>query len=359
MEAGLFLSFIGDDGVNVLVVQRQSLVAGVDFSLSVYARVIETLDWLRDQRLIQYACCGESEDAIFNVLKWADAVIFSKHFSDKAITIARAAKEAGCITLLDIDDLVTEFPAYSGGRSARPRCGLTEMLRLMDSVTVANAHLQDAVRPLREDCVLIPNGIYVEKYPVPTMEEVYPPRCVFTNADYLKMSNFKHDFVRVLQDFHETHPEVVMDFFGDPFPELVSLPFIHYTRRIPYMEYINCLARNGYCFAITPLGAGEDEESLRFNRCKNPFKFLNYGVAGIPCIFSASDIYKECVVHGQTGLLVENSRRAWQDAMELLFEDAALRATIRQNCYRTVCERYHIEASARLCYALMGGEQNR
>ena len=99
---------------------------------------------------------GESEDAIFNVLKWADAVIFSKHFSDKAIAIAKAAKEAGCITLLDIDDLVTEFPAYSGGRSARPRCGLTEMLRLMDSVTVANTHLQDAVRPLREDCVLIP-----------------------------------------------------------------------------------------------------------------------------------------------------------------------------------------------------------
>lgn len=338
--------------MNVLVVQRQSLVAGVDFSLSVHARLIEAMDWLRDQGLIQYACCGESEDAVFGVLQWADAVIFNKHFSERAIALAQAARRAGCVTILDLDDLVTAFPSYSGG-AARTRNTFIEMLGLMDHVTVANARLLEEMRPLRDDCVLMPNGIYVEKYPPPIMEEVYPPRCVFTNADYLKIQSFKHDFVRLLQDFHDAHPEVVMDFFGDPFPELACLPFIHYTRRIPYAEYIRCLARNGYCFAITPLGAAEDEESLRFNQCKNPFKFLNYGVAGIPCIYSASDIYRECVVHGKTGLLVENNRRSWRDAMELLFENAPLRAEIQRNCYRTVCEHYHIEPAARLCYGMM------
>ncbi len=342
--------------MNVLVVQRQSLVAGVDFSLSVYARIIEAMDWLRDRGLIQYACCGESEDAIFSMLKWADAVIFNKHFSDKAIAIARAAKEAGCVTVLDLDDLVTAFPGYSCGISAKVQCGLTEMLTLMDSVTVSNTHLLESMQHLREDCVLIPNGIYVDKYPDPVMEEAYPPRCVFTNADHLKIQTFKQDFVRLLQDFHKAHPEVLIDFFGDPFPELTCLPFIHYTRRIPYTEYINCLARNGYCFAITPLGGDEDKESLRFNQCKNPFKFLNYGVAGIPCIFSASDIYKQCVVHGKTGLLVENNCRDWRDAMELLFSDMYLRAEIKLNCYRTVCEQYYIESAARLCYALMSGD---
>ncbi|MDR1396724.1 MAG: hypothetical protein LBJ14_03210 [Desulfarculales bacterium] len=339
--------------MNVLVIQRQSLVAGADFSLSVYARIIEAMDWLRDQGMIQYACCGESERAVFGMLNWADAVIFSKHFSDKAIAIARAAKKAGCVTILDLDDLVTAFPSYSGGNAAQRQGGFSVMFDIMDHITVANSRLLEAMRPARGDCRLAPNGIYVEKYPKPLMEEAYPPRCVFTNADYLKVQAFKYDFIHLLQDFHAAHPEVVMDFFGDPFPELTSLPFIHYTQRIPYAEYIRCLARNGYCFAVTPLGAEEDEESLYFNQCKNPFKFLNYGIAGIPCIFSASNIYTECVVHGHTGLLVNNTRHAWSESMELMFEDTLLRATIKENSYRTVCEQYHIEPAARLYYELL------
>lgn len=336
--------------MNVLVVQRQSLVAGVDFSLSVHARIIETMDWLRDQGLIQYACCGESDKSILCVIKWADVVVFNKHFSSGAIALARVAKQAGCVTLLDIDDLVTAFPSYSGGKGTAQQNGFTEMLGSMDFVTVSNAHLLEALRPLRSDCVLMPNGIYVEKYPAPIMEEVYPPRVVFTNADYLKIQAFKHDFIRVLQDFHDTHPEVVFDFFGDPFPELSCLPFIHYTRRIPYEEYISCLARNGYCFAITPLGAEEDVESFRFNQCKNPFKFLNYGVAGIPGIFSDCDIYCDCVEQNYSGILVSNTYDAWFAAMELLLYDTELRETIKINSYNAVCDIYHIKFAASQYY---------
>lgn len=344
--------------MNVLVVQRQSLVAGVDFSLSVYARIIEAMDWLRDHGLVQYACCGESEDAVFSVLKWADAIVFNKHFSDKAIEIAHAARQAGCVTLLDLDDLVTAFPSYSGGTAQKQQRRFTEMLGLMDHVTVANTRLLEAIHPLRDDCVLVPNGIYVEKYPEPIMEEAFPPRCVFTNADYLKMRTFKPEFIRMLQEFHDDHPDVVMDFFGDPFPELTSLPFIHYTRRTPYLEYIHCLARNGYCFAITPLGGAEDEESYSFNQCKNPFKFLNYGLAGIPCIFSDCSIYTDCVEHGVTGLLVKNTRKEWRDAMELMLNDVSLRTDIKENSYRTVCEKHHIEPAARQCYGLLNLEKD-
>ena len=339
--------------MNVLVVQRQSLVAGVNFSLSVHARIIEAMDWLRDQGMIEYACCGESEEVIFTVLKWADAVIFNKHFSDRAVAIAHAAQKAGCVTLLDLDDLVTAFPSYSGGASAKKQNRFAEMIELMDCVTVSNTRLLEAVRPLRPDCVLMPNGIYVEKYPEPVMEEAYPPRCVFTNADYLKIQYFKNEFISLLQNFHDAHPEVIMDFFGDPFPELTSLPFVHYTRRIPYAEYIQCLAQNGYCFAITPLGAQEDEESLAFNRCKNPFKFINYGIAGIPCIYSDADIYADCIENGHTGLLVKNTRDSWQAAMELMFTNIQIRTHIRENSYKIICNKYHISPAAQICYNLL------
>ena len=341
--------------MNVLVVQRHSLVAGADFSLSVHARIIEAMDWLRDQGMIQYAVCGEQDESISRVLRWADAVMFSKHFSDRAIAIAREARHSECLTLLDLDDLVTAFPSYSGGAANREQAEFETMLGLADYVTVANSRLMESILPLRGDCVLAPNGMYAEKYPSPLMADAYPPRCVFTNADYLKIHVFKRDFIRLLQDFHDAHPEVGMDFFGDPFPELASLPFVHYTRRIPYAEYMHCLARNGYCFALTPLGAEEDAESLLFNRCKNPFKFLNYGIAGVPGIYSDCDIYRDCVEHKRTGLLAKNTYDEWYASMELLLADARLRDTIRNYCYQTVCSEYHIRHAALQFHALLQG----
>lgn len=331
--------------MNVLVVQRQSLVAGVNFSLSVYARIIEAMEWLADHGLAAHAVCGEHDEAFGKALRWADVVIFNKHFSDNALLLAAHAKKAGCLTILDLDDLVTDFPAYSGGSSTM-NTTFMQMLAGVDRVTVANERLLEAIRPLRQDCTLIPNGIYVEKYPVPVMEEASPPRCVFTNADYLKMQSFKREFIRVLQDFHAAHPEVIFDFFGDPFPELASLPFLHYTRRIPYTEYIRCLAKTGYCFAITPLGCAEDAANQRFNECKNPFKYLNYGVAGIPGIFSDSIIYRECVKNCLTGFIIPNSYEAWRNTMELLYLDDALRYSMREKIYTTVKDRYHISITA-------------
>jgi hypothetical protein len=340
--------------MNVLVVQRQSLVAGVGFSLSVYARIIEAMDWLRDQGRIQYAVCEENEDAVHRILRWADAVIFNKHFSERALDIARTARARNCITLLDLDDLVTAFPTYSGGaKGGDNNALLRKMLDLMDVVTVANAHLQKEILPLRADCVLVPNGIYAEKYPEPVMTESHPPRCVFTNADYLKLDAFRPDFIRVLQDFYSAHPEVVLDFYGDPFPELLSLPFIHYTGRIPYSEYIRCLAHGGYCFALTPLGGDEDAKNLRFNRCKNPFKFLNYGIAGIPGIYSDCEIYRDCIADDETGLLVGNNYEYWLCAMEYLLDNLSRREAIRSAGYQRVREDHHIcKAAASFCTLL-------
>ncbi|MDR1243413.1 MAG: glycosyltransferase [Deltaproteobacteria bacterium] len=339
--------------MKILVVQRDSLVAGVNFSLSVYARVVEAMDWLRDQGKIQYAVCGENEEAIFPALRWADAVIFNKHISAGAVRIAEEARKRGLRTLLDFDDLVTAFPAYSAGADEHEKFFPGEMLGLMDVVTVANARLRKEISPLRDDCVLVPNGIYAEKYPKPVMEEASPPRCVFTNADYLKIDRFRRGFTRVLQDFHQLHPEITFDFFGDAFPELLSLPFIHYTRRIPYSEYINCLARTGYCFAITPLGGKEDAANLRFNRCKNPFKFLNYGIAGIPAVYSSTDIYDECIDNGVTGLIAKNDYASWMEKLEYMYADANFRRKIKYTSYNCIYAKYHIRESANKFFDLI------
>jgi len=340
--------------MNVLIVQRQSLVSGACFSLSVYARIIEAMDWLRDMNYLQYAVCNENDPTIFRILQWAHVVIFCKHISSLALKIAQKAHEYGCITLLDIDDWIFTFPKYSGGclQGDVRKTNICNMLDSVDIITVANEHLKNEISKICNNVTLIPNGIYVERYPELNMEEQYPPRVIFTNADFLKICNFKHEFLRVLQDFSNTYPQVIFDFYGDPFPEIYSLPFMHYTCRTPYSDYIDCLANSGYCFAVTPLGGNEDPDDLHFNCCKNPFKYLNYGLAGIPGIYSNVSIYSQCVKDKITGLLVENSYAAWFHGLEEMLYNQNLRNSIRQDAYHDIVSNYHIKKSALLFFKL-------
>ncbi|MBP9713227.1 MAG: glycosyltransferase [Sterolibacterium sp.] len=65
-----------------------------------------------------------------------------------------------------------------------------------------------------------------------------------------------------------------------------------------------------------------------FNRYKSDIKFLDYGVLGIPGVYSNVGPYPASVVHEQTGLLVANQPEAWFAALSRLIEDAALRQQI-------------------------------
>jgi len=55
-----------------------------------------------------------------------------------------------------------------------------------------------------------------------------------------------------------------------------------------------------------------------FTRCKSDIKFLDYCAVGAAGIYSNVTAYQSSVQHGQTGLLVENDPRAWEDAIENL-----------------------------------------
>ena len=144
-----------------------------------------------------------------------------------------------------------------------------------------------------------------------------------------------------------------MDFFGDPFPEMYSMSFLHYTNRMSYQDYMIALINGKYHFSITPLGGVEDEENLLFNRCKNPFKYLNYGMARVPGIYSKTPIYQESIVDIETGVLVDNTKDSWLRAMDLMASDAELRKKIRRNAFYDVVENHHIKFSAEKLTSLL------
>ena len=310
------------------------------------------LEYLQSLGKVIFTAISEDDESALGGINWADVVILSKHSSPRAVELAKYARARGLRIIYDIDDWIFSFPKYSGGNSKNDKIRMIhELISLSDVVTVANRTLLRKVRSIlpKSAVVLVPNGMWVEKYVGPNVTaglEASPPRIVFANADLLKMQSAKDMLLTALQVFFLRHPEFVLDFYGDPFPEMFSLPFLHFTNRTPYVEYMRALVSGQYQFAITPLGSSEDTEAAEFNACKNPFKYMNYGAAQVPGIYSKAPIYTDCILDGETGLLVDNNFDAWVNALELLASDSDLRERIRTNAFGDVMAHHHISWSA-------------
>lgn len=345
--------------LRVLALQRESHVAPGVPSLSVAARVTEVLDYLQHIGKIDYTSITETDAAATAGVRWSDVIILSKHSSEAALSLARQGRLAGKRLIYDIDDLIFSFPEYSGGKQKKDKTEqILHIIELCDVVTVANGRLQERIRAHVDDSVFVPNGMWVEKYApdgLPSLSEnAIPDRIVFTNADFIKLDTSKELLLTALQVFFIKHPRFVLDFYGDPFPEIVSLPFLHFTNRMPYEQYIRSLISGHYAFSITPLGASEDAAAADFNACKNPFKYLNYGTAGIPGIYSASPIYTGCIHEGVTGLIVENRLDCWTGALESLAFDQPLRQKMREAAFEDIVATHHIRQSADALWETFG-----
>jgi len=337
----------------IAVLQRNSLVAKDVFSLSVSVRIVEALDYLEFLGLIEYVLVNEHELVPENIFKWAQIIILNKHASKSAFEFVKLAYQRKIPIIYDIDDWIFSFPEYSGNTKKNNNHTI-EIIKLSNVITVANQELMKRVPEVIQTLnpTYLPNGIWVERH----LDSRYyiESECslkksvLFTNADFLKVKNAKDEILTALQIFFSNNPDYTLDFYGDPFPEMFSLPFLNFVKRIPYTEYMRSIISGRYLFAICPLGGEEDQESLNFNLCKNPFKYINYGVAKIPCIYSNSEIYTKCVKDHETGLLIPNKLNDWIHSMEKLLNSQTLRSKISMNAFEDVSENYHIKNSAKI-----------
>lgn len=344
--------------LNVLVLQRESNVALGVPSLSVAARITEVLEYLESLGKLEFAVISENESSASNGVNWADVLILSKHSSSKALELVIQARKRGITVIYDIDDWIFSFPKYSGGKLHEKTKLIQEIILQSDVVTVANVTLLNKVRIIYPEIrlVLVPNGMWVEKYidsRKTVAVEALPPRIIFTNADLLKVQSAKEVLLTALQIFFLRNTDYILDFYGDPFPEMFSLPFLHFTNRMPYSDYMRALVSGRYQFGITPLGGVEDPDSAEFNRCKNPFKYLNYGAARVPAIYSRSPIYTEIINDKENGMLINNDLDEWVGALELLATNVSLRNNIRIAAFDDVSNNYHIRSSAKVLLDVM------
>jgi processive 1,2-diacylglycerol beta-glucosyltransferase len=192
--------------LKVLCLQRESLVARGVPSLSVAARITEALDYLVDQKLLEFISIGENDAVATQAVHWADVLMMSKHNTESALALARTAKKLKKKIVYDLDDWIFSFPSYSGAQNKEIQASeiAKEIISLADVVSIANVTLQGAAKSVIGATVLVPNGMYIEKY-FPGGKAVFPNqssnRIVFTNADLLKIVVGKQNILSALQEF--------------------------------------------------------------------------------------------------------------------------------------------------------------
>jgi glycosyltransferase involved in cell wall biosynthesis len=332
--------------LKLLVVQRISLSHDSLMSRSIAARFGPMLKFMDRHDMIEWEQIVESEITVKH-LRQFDVVLFNKHSSNRALTIMRMANDLGLKTVYDLDDWIIDLPMYSVTDLNDDLLeNITRLIREASVVTVSNEVLQRKLQHIRPSVSVVSNGFDHEAIPSQPWQEASPPKILFSNTDGIKLVKFKEQFFHVLGEFSRRHPEVSIDFWGDYFHGMESIPKLVPKGFLENSQYKQAIRDAGYLFAIVPLGGKEDADTLFFNSCKSCIKYIDYGSLGIPGIYSRSPVYEEAVSHLKTGYLVENNAEEWGRGMEEMFADKKLRDRMRHEAYDDAVSRFSIDRSS-------------
>lgn len=330
----------------ILVVNRPSNVAGNYVSRSISARLLEPLHYLRDHNQAEFLVAFPGQDLPDVAVDWA---FFNKSMDEASLALALKLQAGGTRILYDLDDHILAYPSYSGAHAnARNIEIIHQFLELSDIVTAANANIVRLYRNLKPDIRILTNGIYVERYLQQERLSAQNAklRIGFVNADFMKIVNFKSDWTHAIEELRKRYSHLTFSYYGDFAPDRLGLEGWEWLGSVDFETYRRSLFQPVFDVGLVPLGGEEDPDSYEFNLCKNPFKFLEFGAAGIAGVYSDVAVYRDVVSNGKTGFLAQSSREAWIQAASDLIENDALRAQMAEDGRKDVIDNHHIRHAA-------------
>jgi glycosyltransferase involved in cell wall biosynthesis len=259
----------------------------------------------------------------------ADVVVFSRNVNPDRAGLLRAAVGRGVPVIYDLDDNFFEIPPDSdvGRACAQPQhlAMLREYLARASLVRVYSRPLAARAADLNSNVETVSGAVDLRQIEPATGADVHlrrgPIKLIYATSrlDDALAAIFLPALRRLLDEL----PGQVEAHFWGPRPPR-DLPGVrHHALIHNYDRYLRRFSLEGFEIGLAPLS---DDV---FHRSKTNTKFREYGACRIAGIYSRVDIYSDCVRHGETGLLVENSPDSWYQAMRRLVDDVALRRNIQ------------------------------
>ena len=254
-------------------------------------------------------------------------------------------------TIYDVDDLVFDEAivdknrAEEGMTAKQYQVYLNEvknyvsMLKVCDYATSPTTFLCDYMHNLSEKPVYrIPNGL--NNAQIDIAAEISNKQSSDLRIGFLSGSpTHNRDFSQVedalvsIMTKHENVSLVVVGYLS--IPESLA-PFINRIIIQPFLDYQRFLRFcNQLYLVIVPL-----EYDTAFCNAKSELKYFEQALIGLPVIASPTDTYRECITHGENGLLAA-TKEEWEHALDLLIRDRAMRDTIAKNAQSQIRGAYY------------------
>ncbi len=243
--------------------------------------------------------------------------------------------------VLDIDDAI--FQRYPDK--------IDRLAKMADIVVAGNSWIAQWVRPRNSNCMIIPTGIELAKFPMrPTRSSQTMPvigwigtvgnlRYLQVAAPALNELAKKHKFV-----FQIVVPELIL-------PASVDLQGVT-LQHVVWRPDTEVVALHAFDIGLMPLF--EDQEWDKF---KCPTKLIQYMAIGIPAVASPVGFTGEVLEPGVDGYYAANDQQ-WYEQLEKLLLDRVLRENIGRAARQKVATEYCVESNwPRLVTALTGNAE--
>lgn len=333
--------------LRVLIPERRSFNLN---SQSVYVRVVEPMKWLEKRGYVEFAIASEFDNNAICMLKWADIVIFNKHSSDNAFRLATVAKNLNKKIIYDVDDNIFNVPRNLNVFSRNP-IESSRIIELADVIVVENKYLYKVLQEYHTTIEIIPNAINFEIYGnkphIPTRHQ--EKICLFSS--YVpSLNKFIHTFIEVINKIRFINKNIRFDLYGN---NSMNLPVHRVIPPSGFADFMLSIVSASPHMGIVPIWGDEDPSSLAYRDCKSPIKYIMYGLAGIPTVYTNVTPYKGHVTNEETGLLVDNNFESWIEAMERICKDVHLRNKIIKNAYYDIKNNFDMKESALKYYHIL------
>lgn len=293
----------------------------------------------------------ECKDVTWPDLIGADVIIFQRNTECFDLKILRIAKLLKKKIIYDIDDFLLGLPERYGElanyHNAPHRISnIKKFLNLADIVKAGSPQLAQNLSKY--------TSVKLKVFPLPNAQEYFLPVkhssdgivriAIILTQDFVEFINliFLPALKYLARRYRNNAQFIIFGKSSDiSFCEtnMIFVPFMDYQEYIKYFSNMTC-----------DIGVAYLKDDF-FTRCKTNNKFREFSARGVAGVYSKMPVYSDCVQHGETGLLADNTPEAFSEAISWLIENREDTRRIGLAARKFAEVNYRLENYARAWYA--------
>ncbi len=296
---------------------------------SVTLGVLSVLEEIAQQEKIDYKF-KQSIHVEPNDIVWADIIVAVRSTEELEKVIIQQAKKFNRHVIYFLDDDLLNVPKDSASSLYFEQPGIKENMKsimgLADSLWTTNSNIQQKYKDYFKHSFVM--NVPIKMTELKKNSKKVDDKVIIGFAGSIDHSSFINYLLGdIIKELIVKYGDLIQfEFFGckpqfiENIKQIIYIPYEN-----EYTSYKEAIASRQWDIGLAPLMNSE------FHRCKYFNKYIEYGSLGVCGIYSDVEPLNFIIKHKSNGILVENIKEQWRDALVMLIEDTSLRMSIIKN----------------------------